>query len=181
MASSLDCVRLMPPDGTSDFFGETEDGIFGIRIPAEVLVQITGWCQAAKNCETGGILVGSYTRRHTVAEVVEALPATPDSKAGRIWFFRGVAGLNRLLNRYWKRKRLYYLGEWHFHPSGRPISSPRDCAQMQEIAQCDQYACPEPVLLVIGGTSGSWTFGAFVFPRNSPCAELIRRRDGAKA
>ena len=168
----------MPPDGTSDFFGETEDGTFGIRIPAEVLVQITGWCQEAKNCETGGILVGSYTRRHTVAEVVEALPASPDSKAGRTWFFRGVAGLNRLLSRYWRRRQLFYLGEWHCHPNGQPVPSSCDCVQMQEIAQGNRYACPEPLLLVVGGTPGALTFGAFVYSRNAPCAEFIQARCG---
>ena len=163
----------MLPNEASEFAGRTKDGRFGVRIPADVLTLTFRLCHAAGTKETGGILVGRYTCGHSIAEVLEALPEAPDTKAGRTWLSRGVAGLNRLLVRYWRRRRLYYLGEWHYHPAGRPMPSPCDREQMRKIAQSKRYECPEPILLIVGGGPGTWKVGVFVFPENSQCAEVL--------
>jgi len=55
------------------------------------------------------------------------------------------------------------LGEWHFHPEASSILSEQDLQQMQQIAASDLYSCPEPLLLIIGGTPPSdWTMNAYV-------------------
>lgn len=68
---------------------------------------------------------------------------------------RGTAGLQGWLNRLWNgNERRYYLGEWHFHPGGAPEPSRMDIKQMGKIARSSSYKCPEPILLVVGGSAG---------------------------
>ena len=48
-------------------------------------------------------------------------------------------------------------------------------AQMNEIALMNQYKCPEPLLMIIGGDSLSkWNVSMHVFPTGESPVELIR-------
>ena len=175
MASSPDCVWRIANRGRSDYIGLTADRRFGMRVPVEILRQVTNWCEQASACETGGLLIGRYTEDHTFAEVTEALPAPVDSKSGPTWLVRGIKGLNAKLRRRWKAGREYYLGEWHYHPAGVAAPSGTDIAQMRLIAASGRYACPEPVLLIVGGTPGAFEMRCFVFPADHECINFVRR------
>jgi len=126
--------------------------------------------------ETGGILIGRYTRSRTTALVERATPPTADSRAGRTNFYRGVRGLQKLLRRLWRRpieERRYYLGEWHFHPGANPAPSPSDKDQMVRISQSEEYQCPEPILVIIGGQPPrEHALATWIFRRNSAPLEL---------
>jgi integrative and conjugative element protein (TIGR02256 family) len=126
------------------------DGQFGFQIDSAQLIAILGICGRSPKRETGGILVGFYSANHDNAIVTVVTGPPVDSKFGKNWFYRGVMNLQRLLERLWFRKRQYYLGEWHYHPSGESTPSQIDVKQMTEIAQSPKYHCPEPVLLIIG-------------------------------
>ncbi len=164
MAGSPDCERCMPPDKPLEYVGETEDRQFGIRIPARIIQQITDWCENNPSRETGGLLVRRYTEELRTAVVTEALPTPVDSQFGPTWFVRGIRGLNAKLQRRWKSGRGYYLGEWHYHPTGDATPSRVDNAQMRSISASKQYACPEPILLIVGGTSSAFEVRSYVFP-----------------
>lgn len=125
-------------------------------------------CARAGGQETGGILIGHYSDGLDHAVISNVIRPPSDSRAGRAWFRRGVVGLNSILNRLWRGRRGYYIGEWHSHPSADPRPSPADCAQMAQIAVSDSYNCPEPILVIIGGgPDREWEFGTFVFPRSN--------------
>jgi integrative and conjugative element protein (TIGR02256 family) len=126
------------------------DGRFGLQIDSAHLTSILGFCKLSVRVETGGILVGFYSQDHNNAIVTAVIGAPADSIFGRNWFYRGVRGLQCYLERLWIGKRHYYLGEWHFHPGGKPTPSRIDIGQMTEIARTPKYRCPEPVLLIIG-------------------------------
>lgn len=149
------------------------DKRFGFKVHGMVLREVLRLCERSAPNETGGILLGHYSTAHDFAVVTAITAAPTDSRSGRTWFIRGVRGLQRTVDRLWSRQRDYYLGEWHFHPGGAPISSSTDIQQMREIAESEQYHCPEPVLLIIGGDpKGSWQSRAYVFPRNRSHLEL---------
>jgi integrative and conjugative element protein (TIGR02256 family) len=142
----------------------TDDVLFGLKITREVLESILTHCRDAGNAETGGILIGEYSDRHDCAMVHQATGPTEDSVATRTRFRRGTAGLQKLLDRLWRRERRYYLGEWHFHPGAAPEPSGIDRRQLLSIARDPGYHCPEPVLVIIGGNPpGEWTAAAYVF------------------
>ncbi len=114
--------------------------------------------------ETGGILVGYYTDKHDWAIVTDVSGPPADSRRGRVFFNRGVRGLQAFLNRLWRRKQ-YYLGEWHYHPLAAPIPSEIDHEQMKSFATNNAMRCPEPVLLLMGGDPNrDWHAAAYVFP-----------------
>ncbi|MFQ5829402.1 MAG: Mov34/MPN/PAD-1 family protein [Candidatus Methylomirabilia bacterium] len=143
----------------------SSDRRFGVRFGEEEIQSIRDLCMAANRGETGGILIGFYTERHDCAVVTAVTGPTSDSRVGRTWFYRGVRGLQNLLDRLWHRRRHYYLGEWHFHPGAVPHPSPVDVDQLKQIAASQEYRCPEPVLLVVGGDPAAhWSMRSYVFP-----------------
>lgn len=154
----------------------SKDHRFGLVLGAEILASLNVHCSAGWPLETGGILVGRYTPFLDRARVTKALPPPPDSRHGPSWLVRGTAGFHEILAALWQRpqtSREYYLGEWHLHPGGAPSPSVRDRSQMQEIADALSCSCPEPILLIVGGSVHSgWSLAAFVFPRQGPVLVL---------
>ena len=153
----------------------SKSGEFGLKIADQELSQIINISTQANTKETGGILVGFYTETHDCAVVTAVSGAPPDSQSGRNWFSRGVAGLQRWLNLLWLKKQYYYLGEWHLHPNGAPNPSQTDIDQMEAITTSSLYRCPEPILLIVGGSSTlGWKMRAFIFLQNEGFIELAR-------
>lgn len=142
------------------------DGRFGVNIPLRVLSAMLSECQRRKNTETGGILVGRYDLELRMANVSIATAPPPDSAGGHAWFKRGTTGLRHLLTTLWKAGD-YYLGEWHFHPGGIPTPSRQDFEQMLAISCDPQYACPEPVLVIVGGQPRAFTHAAYVLEQGN--------------
>ena len=128
----------------------TEDRLLGVSIEPEAVEAMMAASRAAWPDETGGILIGRYTRWKDRAIVERATRAPRDSAASRFGFRRGVHGLTRLLTRAW-RMDLHYLGEWHFHPNGPAMPSGDDIVQMREVGSDPTYECRLPIIVVIGG------------------------------
>ena len=172
MASSLDYELVVSSNKSPEYVRVAANRRFGIRIPIQILQQVTKMCADTPSCEIGGLLVGRYTEDQVYAMVLEAWSAPSDSITGPSWFIRGIKGLNVKLALWWKRENGYYLGEWHYHPRGKAVPSSTDKAQMQRISASQQYACPEPILLIIGGSAEAFEIRSFVFPRNDKFIEL---------
>jgi integrative and conjugative element protein (TIGR02256 family) len=158
------------------------DRRFGLLLDEKIVREILSFCAVADGVETGGILLGRYTPDLECAEVTMVTGAPSDSQAGRTWFNRGTAGLQRLVLRLWREKREYYLGEWHYHPGAAPTPSRTDITQMRKIATDPKRACPEPVLVIVGGDpTGDWVLAAGVYlgHRTEPLGEARGRGDSA--
>jgi integrative and conjugative element protein (TIGR02256 family) len=151
----------------------TDNHYFGLRISDDTLDRILSIARQAKNGETGGILVGYYTPELHCAIVTDVTGPPADSATGPSWFKRGVRGLNSLLQAAWRHKhRRYYLGEWHFHPNAKPNPSGTDVSEMLMLASDENYHCPEPLLLIMGGNPlDRWCLRAFVLPQGN-CLEM---------
>ena len=129
----------------------SDDRLFGLTVTDGQVKKLLRLCERSSPNETGGILLGHYSTAHDCAVVTEVTKAPADSRSGRTWFIRGIRGLQTRVDHFWSRKQEYYLGEWHFHPFGSPRPSPTDIKQIEAIAESEQYHCPEPVLLILGG------------------------------
>ncbi|MEQ9442146.1 MAG: Mov34/MPN/PAD-1 family protein [Cyclobacteriaceae bacterium] len=149
------------------------DRLFGLSISNEYIEKIIAIAKRAGTCETGGVLIGRYTETQDCALLTQVVGPTQDSTAGRTWFRRGIKGLQRLIDHYWKSEHSYYLGEWHFHPFAPPAPSSQDLRQMNNIACSHSYNCPEPLLLILGGDpQAEYTIRVFVFKRNDVVKQL---------
>ena len=103
--------------------------------------------------------------------MTEVVPPPPDSRRGRTWFERGVAGLTALFADRWRNERKAYLGEWHYHPGVEPVASGQDHGQIAEIAVSPSARCPVPVLLVVG-LYPDLVIEAWVAPRGGDAVPL---------
>jgi integrative and conjugative element protein (TIGR02256 family) len=153
---------------------QAPDGRFKVTIQPSAMAQILAACHRTAPLETGGILIGHYTKALDHAIVTAASDAPSDSRSSHHSFQRGVHGLQRRLIRAWHHDQEFYLGEWHSHPANSPAASAMDITQMQAIAESERYHCPEPVLLIIGGELPSdRRMRAYVFSRRRSQVELL--------
>jgi integrative and conjugative element protein (TIGR02256 family) len=128
----------------------SQDRLIAVELRPTAIKAIVERCAAAFPSETGGVLIGHHSRLRDRAIIVEALGPTPDSRGTRFSFFRGWRGLQRLIDQAWGRGD-FYLGEWHFHPATSSSPSDQDRDQIAAFSRDPAYACPDPVLLVVGG------------------------------
>lgn len=144
---------------------QAPDGSYTVIVMPQALREFDRSCAAARELETGGVLIGRYSDDRTTAIVVEATSPPPDSRQGRAWFQRGIAGIRDLLQQRWRaRKRSYYLGEWHYHPVQDVVPSSDDFEQMASIANANNYRCREPLMVILGdGQTANGTRIARIF------------------
>ncbi len=144
----------------------SSDGRFRVRVGSRHLATLLTMCRESESLETGGLLVGRYSEGHDTAVVTRVWGPPKDSIRRQASFWRGTRGLQRKLDSLWRTQE-YYLGEWHYHPSGAAQPSKTDIRQMVRIAESPEYNCLEPVLIVVGGTRPTeLEVVAHVFPRH---------------
>ncbi|MCW7077249.1 MAG: Mov34/MPN/PAD-1 family protein [Candidatus Syntrophoarchaeum sp.] len=153
----------------------SSDKRFELCLPGELMNQVLARCSAAGSYETGGILVGKYSKNQRVAEVTAISDSPEDSVEGPTVFIRGIRGIYRWLQTLWRSSSHYYLGEWHFHPGLHTKPSTLDMGTMTDIARAEAYKCPEPILLIVGGNeTHGWFFYTQVTTRDGAIVELHR-------
>ena len=154
----------------------TDCGNYGMIIEKSSWKTIKTECAKPVNQETGGILIGYYSDNNQTAIVCEATPPPNDSQKGRNWFWRGITGLRSLLLDRWNQnQRIYYIGEWHYHPTQIIEPSITDLKQMIDISKSRRYHCSEPILIIIGcGLKAETPARAFVFPKGQERLEFVK-------
>lgn len=151
---------------------KSQDNRFGLQLETDIVGEMLKFISAAASKETGGILIGFYNENRDVAIVKTASGPPSDSDHGYTWFKRGTKGLQQLLLKLWKQKE-YYLGEWHYHPDASATPSLVDKAQMKQIANNINYHCPEPILVIIGGSPDHFEMKSFVLTPTKNLMELL--------
>jgi len=160
----------------------TGDGKYSLRIRRKVITFMCRLSSRSPEWETGGVLIGFYSADLSTVVITQATPPPLDSTRSHSWFLRGVAGLTQLFERLWRqRERVYYVGEWHYHPESRVMPSAYDFAQMAQIARGTNYQCNAPVMLIVGmqpAKTSQPSIRAFVCPIGMNAIEFLRDRGG---
>lgn len=135
-----------------------------LQILRDCSLKMIELCADSPKAETGGILVGKYTEDDSRVLVAIADEPAPDSVQGATTLCRGSEGVNEWLEEQRRLKQVEYLGEWHYHPSGRPDPSEIDKETSRGIADNDDYACSEPIMIIVGGdTNSGFSRGVYAF------------------
>ncbi len=142
----------------------SEDNNYKIIICASTYDKIISECEKYMSLETGGILIGNYSKDNIIAYIKDSYSPN-DSKHFKSRFFRGTAGINKILDKKW-REGEYYLGEWHYHPNSSSDSSRIDDTQMITFSNNKKLNCPQPILLIIGGNLSNWSLNAYIYKDN---------------
>ena len=165
----------MSTEGATRFIAPDES--LAVDIAPAALAGIFKACSATGKLETGGVLLGRYSDFGDRVRVLEGTGPPSDSQRSAFAFVRGVAGLTKRFRRAWDRG-IYYVGEWHLHPSAAPDPSPMDIRQISEVSRDPDYRCPHPVLVVIGGNPQvEWSVAVQVILGDAQL-RLIQQREG---
>lgn len=129
--------------------------LYGVEILQSEMTHIQELCVAALPNETGGILIGHYSDNMAWAIITKVTGPPLGSIHRATSFIRNGDSILTVLARLWDKKE-YYIGEWHYHPYSSPSPSPRDLNTMYALSKSKRLHCPEPVMLVIGGSPPNW-------------------------
>ena len=120
--------------------------------------------RAGPDVETGGLIFGERDDAARVMWVSEVSGPPPDSTASAEGFVCGVEGTATMNEERSRRSRgsIHYLGMWHTHPDGLPLSSPTDWVAMRRLVAAAGGAS-RCLMLIIGGPLTSPILGTYVF------------------
>ncbi|QIE59291.1 peptidase [Rasiella rasia] len=98
--------------------------------------------------EFGGFLVGKYSDDFSSLSITDYI--LPKSyKGGRYLFERSSKGMKSFFSKLFKKKKEYYVGEWHTHPNGSTRFSDTDLNAMINIESSPSVNIRNPVLLIL--------------------------------
>lgn len=138
------------------------DGKYCVCFSKKIKQKLIELCSRSNPKETGGILIGKYSKDQSTAIITTIVPAPKNSISKHFSFLRGTKGLLKILDRSWDKGQ-YYLGEWHYHPNAQPNPSNQDIFQMIQLSKSEGLHCPEPILLILGGNKDKWMINIIVF------------------
>lgn len=129
-------------------------GSVEVRVSSRVDAEIRAAIAARPGVETGGVIVGRYSQVGAAFQVVDLLPAPPDSTFSAERFVLGTQGLRQSVRRLLEQSggSLYVLGTWHNHlvPSGPSVLDMETAARLalrqsfpvlMLIAHSEGYSC----------------------------------------
>ena len=130
-------------------------------------------CRNSHRKETGGILVGRYSKKGTTAEILEAFSPPVDSVGTTSTFHRGTSGLSKELTSRWAETGSHYVGEWHYHPTGNGQPSYRDINQMIDFAREEDMQSPVPIMMIVFPSEcDQYEMRVFLFTQDGRTLEL---------
>ena len=133
-------------------FAERECTVY---LPDAALQTMADIAQRARPNETGGTLIGYYSEDRALAHVVKALGVRRGARSSRTRFYRPPDDVDGKLAEIYRNSggQLYYLGEWHSHPSGNLLPSATDLRTLQDLARSPDVATDTPILILLAGDS----------------------------
>jgi len=98
--------------------------------------------------EFGGFLIGKYSDDYRTLFITDYI--LPKSyKVSRYLFERSTKGMKSFFSKLFKKKKEYYVGEWHTHPNGSTGFSNTDLNAMINIEASPSVNIKNPVLLIL--------------------------------
>jgi len=102
--------------------------------------------------ETGGVLIGCFDYGRKILYIVSQIEPPDDSIASPTSFIRGCLNLEKKLKYILKTTsdNLYYVGEWHSHPSADTRPTPDDMNLFSAIVEYNRGLCKPSCMLISG-------------------------------
>lgn len=122
-----------------------------IIINNKVLEKMTKIFELCKQSETGGILLGKFSRIKKIIEVDEIYEIKTNNSS-RVTYKRNVEIAQKIIDRRWKETKglLNYVGEWHTHPKMTALPSQIDIVTLTEIILKTESILPGTIMIIVG-------------------------------
>lgn len=122
-----------------------------IIINNKVLEKMTKFFGLCKQCETGGILLGKFSRKKKIIEVDEIYEIKANNSTC-VAYKRNVDIAQKIIDRRWKETKglLNYVGEWHTHPKMTALPSQTDILTLTEIILKTESILPGTIMIIVG-------------------------------
>ncbi len=113
--------------------------------------------------EIGGFLIGYYSLDLKTLYITDFL-LPKNYKNNSYLFERSAEGIISIFNKIFKKKKHYYVGEWHTHPNGSTMYSNTDLNAMIKIAKDDNVVIENPILLILSiNEKDSYEFSFYLY------------------
>jgi integrative and conjugative element protein (TIGR02256 family) len=134
--------------------GQLRDWTVAVRKP--MLTEIARARLQAGQCETGGILAGTWDRDRKIIYIVGHFDPPPDSQHEPTGFVRGTVGVHRAIEQMEAvtAGNLTYIGEWHTHPPGYGSAPSADDRHLLRWVHDALQWSDAPALILIAGEDG---------------------------
>ena len=122
-----------------------------IIINNKVLEKMIKFFELCKQCETGGILLGKFSRKKKIIEVDEIYEIKANNSSC-VTYRRNVDIAQKIIDRRWKETKglLNYVGEWHTHPKMTALPSQTDILTLTEIILKTESILPGTIMIIVG-------------------------------
>ncbi|MGW6489329.1 Mov34/MPN/PAD-1 family protein [Streptomyces sp. NPDC055056] len=125
--------------------------------------------------ETGGILLGHHA--HDTVTVHHAGTPGPAAVRTPTYFLRDLAHAQALADRAFAADGSIWVGEWHTHPTGKPVPSARDTATYRQLLGDPELGFHSVVAIILARHENCWV-GAAWAARHDGIMPVELRVDG---
>jgi integrative and conjugative element protein (TIGR02256 family) len=130
-----------------------------VWLPASLLRYIATAAEEWAPKETGGILAGYWSTKHTECVVTHVIGAGPTADHRETGLTPDTGYQESELDRIFAESggASVYIGEWHSHPNSPAIPSPADRSTLRRIALYSAAQAPRPLVLIVDRLDDQWS------------------------
>ncbi len=148
-----------------------------IWIPEEILASMTAEANKKFPKETGGSLMGYFSRKKTVV-VTDLVGPGPKAQHNRYSFIPDYKFQEKQIAQIYDESNRFhtYLGDWHTHPGGSATLSGTDARALENIADYPKARAPLPIMVLLAGGPDPWNTKAWQLRSKSLLKIVFTRR-----
>ncbi|MEU0379207.1 Mov34/MPN/PAD-1 family protein [Streptomyces cyaneofuscatus] len=124
---------------------------------------------ADRTKETGGILPGHHV--HDTVTVQHAGTPGPEAVQTSTCFLRDRAHAQNLADHVYAQDHSVWIGEWHTHPTSRPVPRSRDAATYHQLLDAPELGFHRFIAVIVGPRGPHWDITAWTC-RNNTIAQV---------
>jgi integrative and conjugative element protein (TIGR02256 family) len=138
----------------------TQQPVTAVYLTAPATRIVTNELRTADHTtETGGILLGHHT--HDTVTVHHAGTPGPAAVRTPTFFLRDLAHAQALADEAFANDGSVWVGEWHTHPTSRPIPSARDAATYGQLLNDPELGFHSVIAVIFARHAGRWEGAAW--------------------
>jgi integrative and conjugative element protein (TIGR02256 family) len=121
-----------------------------VSVPSKVMDFMKALVAEDPTIETGGVLTGHLDDGGNI-QITHASGPGPQAIRSATRFEKDIAFCQKFLDNITgeSRSKIFYLGEWHSHPSQNTMPSHTDLKSLSQIASQKEYLTEKPVMIIL--------------------------------